>query len=176
MKVRIVVAAALAATVALGLSGCNLIQPQATLKQYDASDGVGVNVGEINLRNLIVITDNGKDGNLLLTTVNTTGEDVDLSIQYTVGGTVLGGVLTVPHGQTSTDFGRTGQEQIILTDIDTPAGAVLPITFQYGNADSKTVYVPVLDSDLPEYSGLAPKPLPTTTAGVETTGTSTPSK
>ena len=44
MKFRIVLAASLALGVALGTSGCNLIQPQATTKQYDASDGVGVNV------------------------------------------------------------------------------------------------------------------------------------
>lgn len=176
MKVRIVVAAALAATVALGLSGCNLIQPQATLKQYDASDGVGVNVGDIAVRNLIIVSDNGQDGNLLLTAANTTGKNVKLNIQYTVDGKVLGGVITVPHSQFTTDWGRTADTQIILTDINTPAGAVLPVTFQYGDADSKTAYVPVLTSGQPEYKGLAPKPQPTATAGVESTGTATPAK
>ena len=47
MKVRIVVAAALAVGISLGTAGCNLIQPQATTNPYDASDGVGINVGDL---------------------------------------------------------------------------------------------------------------------------------
>ena len=66
MKVRIVVAAALALGVAFGTAGCNLIQPQATTTPYDASDGVGINVGDLSLRNLMIISDNGETGNLLL--------------------------------------------------------------------------------------------------------------
>ena len=176
MKVRIVVAAALAATVALGLSGCNLIQPQATTKHYDASDGVGVNVGDVQLRNLILISDNGTDGNLLLTAANTTGKDVTVSIQYTVDGKVLGGELTVPHSQFTTDWGRKGQAQIILNDINTAPGGILPVTFQSGNSDSKTAYVPVLTTGQPEYAGLAPKAQPTAAAGATSTGTATPAK
>ena len=70
VKVRVLVAAALAVSVALGTAGCNLIQPQATRIAYDPSDGVSVNVGGLDLRNLMIISDNGKTGNFLLSAVN----------------------------------------------------------------------------------------------------------
>ena len=65
MKFRAVIAAAIVAGVALGTSGCNLIQPQATTKSYNASDGVAVQVGTLNLQNLILISNDGELASLM---------------------------------------------------------------------------------------------------------------
>lgn len=85
MKFRIAIAAVIAVGVALGTTGCGLIQPQATTRHYDASDGIGVNVGTLKLRNLIVLSNDGTTGSLLLTGVNTTGKDVELTVTYAGG-------------------------------------------------------------------------------------------
>lgn len=157
MKVRIVAAVALAAGIALGTAGCNLIQPQATTNQYDASDGVGVNVGGIQLRNLIVISDTGKNGNLLLSATNATGEDVKLHIEFASGGSLVDGHVEVPsNDKVPTSWGAEGEEPLILTGIDTQPGSLLEINFE-ANGKTATTLVPVLTSAQPEYEGLQPK-------------------
>ena len=157
MKVRIVVAAALAVGVALGTSGCNLIQPQATRHAYDASDGIGVNLNGLDLRNLIVISDNGETGNLLLSATNSSGEDVELHIGFVSGGTVVDGHLEVPsNDKIPTSWGSGSEDRIILGGINTMPGGLLEISFE-ANGEQKTALVPVLTSSQPEYEGLAPK-------------------
>ena len=157
MKFRIVIAAALAAGVALGTSGCNLIQPQATTKSYDASDGVSLAVGTLNLQNLIVISDNGETGNLLLSATNSSGEDVELHIGFVSGGTVVDGHLEVPsNDNVATSWGSGDEDRIVLGGINTAPGGLLEIAFE-ANGETKTALVPVLTSAQPEYEGLAPK-------------------
>jgi hypothetical protein len=157
VKVRIVAAVALAAGIALGTAGCNLIQPQATTNQYDASDGVGVNVGGIQLRNLIVISDTGKAGNLLLSATNATGEDVELHIGFMSGGEMVDGHLDVPsNDKVPTSWGAGKEDRIILGGIDTIPGSLIEIGFE-ANGETKTTMVPVLTSAQPEYEGLQPK-------------------
>ena len=157
MKVRIVAAAVLAVGVALGTAGCNLIQPQATTTPYDASDGVGVNVGDLSLRNLMIISDNGETGNLLLSAVNATGVDEELHIGFVSGGTIVDGHLEVPsNDKIPTSWGAGSEDRIILGGINTIPGGLLEVAFE-ANGETKTVLVPVLTSAQPEYKGLEPK-------------------
>lgn len=157
MKVRIVVAAALAVGVAFGTAGCNLIQPQATTTPYDASDGVGLNVGELSLRNLMIISDNGETGNLLMSAANATGEDIELHIGFISGGTIVDGHIDVPwNDKEVTSWGSGEEDRITLGGINTMPGGLLEVAFE-ANGETKTVLVPVLTSAQPEYEGLAPK-------------------
>ncbi len=156
MKVRIAISAILAIGLALGTTGCNLIQPQATTQQYDASDGIGVNVGEIQLRNLILISDDGETASLLVSAINTTGSDVNLNVQFVSKGTVVEGQLAVPNSQTPTSWGNAEEDKIVFEGIDTQPGSLLEVYFQYGSADGKTALIPVLTSGQPEYEGLEP--------------------
>lgn len=154
MKVRVIVAAAIAAGVALGTSGCNLIQPQATTKTYTASDGVNVNVGGIDLRNVVIISNNGETGNLVMGAVNT-GAPVAMHIEYKSAGKVADGHVVVPFSTQPTLFGTAGNSKVILTGIGTQPGSLLEVAFTVGSKTSTTL-VPVLNSDLPEYKGLNP--------------------
>jgi hypothetical protein len=157
VKVRVVVAAVLAVGVALGTAGCNLIQPQATRIAYDPSDGVSVNVGGLDLRNLMIISDNGKTGNFLLSAVNSSGEDVKLHIGFVSDGDVIDGHVEIPsNAKVPTSFGTKDEDRIILGGINTQPGGLLEVAFEVGE-DMKTVLVPVLTSAQPEYEGLAPK-------------------
>ena len=157
MKVRIVAAAVLAVGVALGTAGCNLIQPQATRLAYDASDGVGLNVGDLSLRNLMIISDDGENGNLLLSVVNSTGVDEELHIGFVSGGEIVDGHLEVPsNDKTATSWGSGKEDRIILGGMNTMPGGLLEVAFE-ANGESKTVLVPVLTSAQPEYEGLEPQ-------------------
>lgn len=156
MKVRVVAAAVLAVAIAFGTAGCNLIQPQATRHAYDPSDGVSVNVGDLQLRNLVVISDVGISGNLLLSATNATGKDVDLEIGWIAQDQVVGGTIIVPsNDKRPTSWGAKGESPLILNGIFTRPGSLVTIGFSSGG-ESTTALVPVLTSEQPEYKGLAP--------------------
>lgn len=148
MKVRVFVAAAIAVGVALGTTGCNLIQPQATTKQYAASDGINVNVGDLALRNLVVLSNDGKTGSLMMDSVNLATPQA-LHIEYT-GADVHA---VVPFSTQPTAFGTASGTKIILTNIATQPGAMIQLKFSVGSK-STTTLVPVLNTELPEYHGL----------------------
>lgn len=158
MRARIAASVVLAVGIVLGTAGCNLIAPQATLKQYDASDGVGGSVGDIDVRNAILVSDNGKTGNLVVTFVNNGAKPHRVQIQHGTSKKV-DEYVTVEPGQVKR-IGADNARQIQLTGIDTKAGALYPVYFQYGSQTGVRLLVPVLTNGLPEYNTYTPTPTP----------------
>lgn len=162
MKVRVFVAVALAAGVVLGTSGCGLLQPQATRIQYDPSDGVSVQLGDIYLDNILVISDNGEDGNLLMAVTNATGEDVTLDLGFVSAETLAEGEVIIPNNvKVPTSFGTDKENTVILNGIATIPGGLLEMAFALPGGQAQTILVPVLNSELPEYAGLEPQKVTT---------------
>ncbi|WP_157009244.1 hypothetical protein [Agromyces laixinhei] len=158
MKARLAASAALAIGIALGASGCSMLTYQATTEKYDASDGVSVDVGELDIRNVLVVSDDGVDGTLVMTVVNNGTDDVSLDVQFGGGDSqsikVEAGsevVLGVDEVQ-----GTDEVEPVVLEDIDTLPGAFLPMFFEYSGAEGVEKAIPVLDGRLPEYENLVP--------------------
>jgi hypothetical protein len=154
VKARLAASAALALGLALGASGCSMLTYQATTEHYDASDGVSANVGDLDLRNVLVVSEDGADGNLVMTVVNTGEDDATLGVQLGEGG---GDVIEVEveAGQTLV-LGSDEEERVLLEGIDAEVGGLLPMYFQYGDVEGVEKLVPVLDARLPEYADLAP--------------------
>lgn len=176
MNIRAFLAVGLAVAVATGTAGCNLIQPQATTKHYDASDGVGVTLGNLDVRNMMALTDNeGETASLMFALVNASSSPIDLHLWYNSNGarteipTITVDPTTQPLG-----FGGPGQPQLVLDKIGAVPGAVIEITLQAGDAATRLVQVPVLNTALPEYNGLEPSPVTTPQASPTPTPTSTP--
>ncbi|MFZ4842626.1 MULTISPECIES: hypothetical protein [Mycetocola] len=155
MKTRFITSAVLAATVLVGTAGCNLIAPQATLKHYDASDGVSANVGTLDVRNALVITHSKTEAVLAMTVVNTGDKAQTLNVEFPGGRTT---VEIAASGMTT--FGADGKPGITLQDFTTPAGADAAMSFQYGNETAGEARVPVLDPVLKEYETITPVPSP----------------
>ena len=160
MKARLAASAALALGLALGASGCSMLTYQATTEHYDASDGVSLDVGDLDLRNVLVVSEDGEDGNLIMTVVNNGDDDVELGVQFGEGG---GDVQTIEiEAGNTVAFGVEAAESeeqlepLLLEGIDTQPGALLTMYFQYGDAEGIDKQVPVLDARLPEYADLAP--------------------
>ena len=160
MKARLAASAALALGLALGASGCSMLTYQATTEHYTASDGVSVDVGDLDLRNVLVVSEDGEDGALVMTVVNNGDEDVELGVQFGAGG---GDVQTIDVDAGATvAFGVDDSESIdvldplLLEGIDTQPGSLLTMYFQYGDAEGIEKQVPVLDGRLAEYADLAP--------------------
>jgi hypothetical protein len=145
----------LASALVFGTTGCTFITSQATLNQYDPSDGISGRVGDLQLRNVLAIEgEDGKAVSLLLTVVNSGGPH-SLNIQYDVDGEKTT-VTQVIDGNSTTSFGNTvDEEQIVLLNPGVPAGGLLPIYFQYGQVEGTQLLVPVLEAT-GIYSELAP--------------------
>lgn len=156
MKARIAASVLLAAGLLVGTAGCNLVAPQATTKHYDASDGVSANLGGVDVRNAVIISDDGELGNLVVTLVNTTDESARVTVQYESDGEDATETVTL-DANSSTPFGLPDGETITLVDMGTQPGALLPVYFQSGDTDGRELLVPVLTTQLPEYSTLAPE-------------------
>ena len=162
MRARVAASAGLAALVAIALAGCNFITPQSTLVPYDSSDGVSVRVGDIDVLNAVVLSDDGVSGNLVFSALNTGDDDVELTVQYESSGDKVTLDVDVEAGTTG-QFGFGDGGQLFLADIDTKPGALLAIYFQYGDVQGRQLLVPVLDGALEEYAPFLPTPTPTPT-------------
>ena len=166
MRNRAIASIALAATLAMGLSGCNFFSPQRTLEKYDPSDGVGANLGDLDVRNAMVITEDGDRGTLVVSITNLTAEAAELEVEYASDAPdAVDGRVTFTVGVPAQSIVTTsdGSEQIVLEDIDAPAGSLFPIFFQSGDAPGQELQVPVLDGTLEQYVPLLPSPSPTPT-------------
>ena len=153
MKARLIASVVLAATVVLGTSACNLISPQTTTKEYDASDGVSGTIGDMSIRNAAIISGDGKDGNLLVSITNAGGAE-SLTIKW--GDDFSESTeARIPEDETIS-FGTEEEDPILLENIDAVPGSLLTMFFQYGDETGVEIFVPVLDGTLPEYAEFVP--------------------
>lgn len=156
MRRRLFAPLALALSVAVGATGCTLTAEIATMKEYDPSDGVGTEVGELALRNILLITNDEGDANLVMTVVNSGVDDVQLTIQHTEGSNRKNTTLEIAAAPALTRVGDDPSAGVILSGNEIQAGGLVPVYFQYANFPGELVMVPVLDGTLPEYELLVP--------------------
>lgn len=157
MKTRRLASLALAAAVLLGTTGCAFITTQATDIEYNAADGVGFNVADIEVRDaLIVANEDGSLGNLSAAVINTADSSSTLTLEYGEVGSSSTARLNVPAGRTLT-LGNDGVEPLLLSGLNTMPGAVISVEFTSGD-DSRIVLVPVLEG-YPYYEDLVPSAL-----------------
>jgi hypothetical protein len=175
VRARTMATVVVAAGILLGTTGCNLYAPQATTIHYDASDGVSGDVGDLAIRNAILLTEDGESANLLVHVVNSSAEDVELLVQYQGEEKKVNRDVTIPANST-TEIGVDGGESLAIESLDASAGSLFPVFFQYGDNTGTELLVPVLDGTLTEYSTLVPTatPAPTTTPTATPEPTETP--
>ncbi|WP_165069135.1 PALP domain-containing protein [Marisediminicola senii] len=145
---------ALAAILVTGLTGCTFGAVQANRIAYDPSDGFGTTVGDVEVRNAILISEDGETANFVANFINSGNQNVPLVVSWeTASGQVdrnvyLRGGGTLAYG--------TGSSTITMSGIDAPLGSLFPVFFQYGDEPGEELLVPVLDGGLEEYSDLVP--------------------
>ncbi len=152
------------AVVLLGTAGCTFFAPQTTLKPYDASDGVNTQIGDVYIRNVLLLTEDGSNASLLVNVVNETDNGQSVQFQYEgtgsdgTTGKVDKSVFANPGKATS--IGGHGDNQIVLTGINAKPGTLFPVFVQYGDQTGKQLLVPVLDGTLEPYNKLLPTATP----------------
>lgn len=159
MRGRVAASIVLAASVALGTAGCGFVAPQATKTQYEASDGVGGNVGDIAVRNALLITRDGTPANLVVTLVNTGDKSHRMLIESTADGAKAGQYVTVEAGETL-KVGVDAKPTVVFKKIDAAPGSLHKVFFQYGSETGVQLLVPVLTGEMDPYSTLTPTPRP----------------
>jgi len=127
-----------------------------TLIQYDPSDGVGTNVGDLNIRNAIaLISKDGKAVSLLITIINSGSRSALVTLQFQSGGKKTTVQKPVFAGKVAS-FGNTpDEEQLIVLNPGVKAGELFPVYVQSGDNPGTQLLVPVLEPT-GEYSTLAP--------------------
>ncbi|KTR49153.1 hypothetical protein [Curtobacterium sp. TXMA1] len=182
---------AVAASIALGATGCEFMSPAHTTEIKQITDGVNVSTGSIDIRNALFISDQEDDARFVGTIVNTGSEDVTLSIE--VGGDTQ--TVVVPgngradlgsndpsasrnSGGDSAD-GNTGQgsevadpKAVLFDASDVVPGSLVKTYFSYSGAEGVSASVPVLTSALEEYQTLAPSTSPSATPSMRSTSPS----
>ena len=159
MRRRATLSVALAGALLLATTGCTFVAEIATLEEYDPSDGVGTTVGDVQVRNMLAITEDGSRAALVFAANNSGDEAVQLNVSLTEGG--AGQQVSLPAGAL-TPVG-SGGTQLVLEGLDVVPGSLLPVYVQYGGEAGRLLNVPVLDATLPEYATLVPSPTPTPT-------------
>ncbi|MDK8173074.1 hypothetical protein QP735_11085 [Curtobacterium citreum] len=183
---------AVAATIALGATGCEFMSPAHTTEIKQITDGVNVTTGKLDIRNALFISDRGEDARFIGTVINTDeSEDITLSIE--LGGDTQTVVVpagsrrdlgtntptvsssegsSAQEGSDSQGTEQTGAKAVVFEGADARPGSLVKTYFSYSGAEGVSASVPVLTNAMEEYQSLAPSPSPTRTA---TPGASTES-
>jgi hypothetical protein len=179
VRARIAATVVLAASLLLSTTACTFLAPQSTLKKYDPSDGVGTAIGQLKVRNALLLTKDGQEASFLVNLINDGQTTVNVLVQY--NGTMPDGAtgkvdtrVQLDPGEVRT-FGSSDTRQLIFNGIGTKPGSLFPVFIQYGSQTGQQLLVPVLDGSLNEDSTLMPSPSPTATPTVAPTGVPTPS-
>ena len=154
MRIRAIATVAVASALLLGTAGCGVFVETATLKPYAASDGVSATIGDIHLRNLLVITNEGGDAALVGSVVND-GTSLELVTVEIRGTTVLSTQVGAYPGLTK--VGIADDNPVVFYGAGVVAGEYVDVYFQYGANDGQLVTVPVLDGSLAIYAPYVPE-------------------
>ena len=173
------------ATAALGigllsLTGCGYINAQQTTAQYSASDGTRTDLGALELRNFIIVSDGeDKPGRVIGAVYNTSSNDVVLTIKGAEGSQSQ-----VPVKQNSSTMLNDSTDAVILSTAGAKPGSMAEVTISEDGTNKDAMFkVPVLDGTIVDYKTYLPTPEPTAastatpgeTAPATETATPTPS-
>lgn len=142
----------------LALSGCQTQSPIQTDVSYVAADGVPVDLGAVQLRDLVVIaTAKGEPGVLSASVSNTSGTAERIAFAAPDSQPVYAEAPAYSQERLS------GSTQVQLPDLPVSPGDVITLTVQAASAPAAVVVVPVVAAS-GAYATLKPTAPPTTAA------------
>ena len=162
------------ATAALGIgllsvTGCGYINAQQTTEQYSASDGTRTDLGPLQLRNMMIISDGeDKPGRVIGAVYNTSANDVKLTINGAGGSQTQ-----VPVKKNSYVLLNDSADPAILSTSGGKPGSLVEVTIREDgtNLDAK-FKMPVLDATITDYKKYLPTAEPTSSGAAS--GSATP--
>lgn len=143
--------AALAAAVLAGTTACSAINDQATTMVYSPSDGVQTNVGDLEVRNLAIISNEpNAEGRFIGTLASASGQALTATI--TINNETF--TFNVP-GDEPLQL-EDEQNETIVTNTGSEPGLLVPTQVTTGG-ETEDLPVSVLSGTLPEYRDFAPQ-------------------
>ncbi len=156
-----VAAAAAAVAGSLVLGGCSSLSPVQTNVNVQTADGVPVDLGAVQIRDLLVVaSEKGGPGVVVGHVVNTgTGTaTVRFSVSQPSGGTADVVRASVgPKGSMTLAAGGAGDTEMTLPSVPAAPGALITLQVETAEAGVTVVKVPVLPPD-GYYAGQTPSP------------------
>ena len=153
----------------LALSGCQTQSPIQTDVPYVAADGVPVDLGPVQLRDLVVISKGkGEPGVLSASVSNTSGTAERIAFAAANGQPVYAEAKAYSQERLS------GATQVQLPGLTVGPGDVVTLTVQSASAPAAVVVVPVVSAAGP-YATLQATSAPTTATPTEAPTTEPPS-
>lgn len=150
---------AAAAVAVLTTTGCSYISPQQTAEMYAPSDGIEANLGNLELRNVLIVSeDSEKPGRVIGTAINTS----DKEAQLTIDNGAAQATVTVPaNGKVVLEDSDPG---VLLSKSGAEPGLMTKTVFTDSSSGEKSgeTSVPVLDHTYPQYAKYVPGGAPTT--------------
>ena len=119
-------------------------------------------VGEIHIRNALLLSTDGELANLVVSVVNPTDTVQSLLVQYESNTGKVSQQVPV-EANTTVTFGTDGAPSVILENMNSQPGSLFPVYFQYADETGIELLLPVLDGMQGEYSTLLPTVAPTET-------------
>lgn len=143
-------AAVTVAVAAVALAGCSYVNPITTQQYYAASDGVHLNIDDIEAQNLILFTSGaGEPAALVGTLVNRGTDDIELRVSF--------------DGETATVVAAPAGTSVALSPLDgvevpgiSPVlpGQVTEVGFATDRDGYFSMNIPVMDGTLPQYTAI----------------------
>ncbi|QCB99125.1 hypothetical protein E5206_19115 [Arthrobacter sp. PAMC25564] len=159
------------ATAALGIgllsvTGCGYINAQQTSEQYSASDGTRTDLGPLQLRNFLIVSDGeNKPGRVVGAVYNSSSKDVVLTITGAAGAQAQ-----VPVKKNSYTLLNDSTPAAVLSSTGGKPGTLLEVTIREdGTSQNAKFKIPVVDGTIVDYKKYLPTAEPTSS------GTATPS-
>ncbi len=151
----------LATTVATAavLSGCQVMSPVQTTVAYQPANGVAVDLGDVQIRDLVVVCSaKGEVGTLSGMVVNNGSRPVTISFAAGASGDSV--MAQAPADKQTRLSGIPATAPVTLPSIDSSPGGIVTLTVSTPAAGASEVSVPVL---LPDgiYANITPAPLVT---------------
>lgn len=125
-------------------SGCALWSNVTTQRPAVLSDGVSASVGDVGVRNLLVIGDEGKEGVVSGALVNLGTRQATVTV--TTEGAAQPVQVPVPVGGLVTLGGEGTDATVVVGELKVPAGALMAVQLSSPAGGQVSVRVPVLPS------------------------------
>lgn len=160
MKSTVLARVVAVAVAVVALSACSAINPITTNKEYQASDGIRVDLGEdVEGINMLVVT-TAKDAPAVLTGSIHNASAEAVTVTLSIDGTIAANVEVAPN---STAVVGTGEGQTLVQGVSPAApGGLAPVWFGTEELGATQVQVPVVDGTLAPYDQIVDSipPLP----------------
>ncbi|XVX19708.1 hypothetical protein ACQP1U_15605 [Actinomycetota bacterium] len=132
---------ALAIAAAMGLSGCQVMSPRQTDTTYNAADGVPIDLGDVQLRDVVVVADKEGGPGTLVGAANNDG-DKPATVRIAASGSSNAAEFEIPaHGS----LAISKDDKVELTDFEGAPGGMVSLQAQTdASGASGEIKVPIV--------------------------------